>query len=221
VDSLGLEQMEIPESPGTVRVSPAAIIERRRNDGSSSEGPTAITAVTQVVLAHTEVEDQLVGQERGQEEPDCSGSDLPPSSRPDTPIASSPIPVLESGTILEGQSAEAVQECTPRAQIASRAVSPAGDFACPKRGSSVNVRDITFLHAEGHRETASGPEYQFVGKIWLRADVGVPFDLLRVYRREIARKERLATLRTRKRPSEEVDIMEATEGSARKKVKYI
>jgi hypothetical protein len=219
VDSLGSEQMEIPESPGTVRVSPAAIIDRRRN-GGSSEGPTAITAVTQVVLAHTEVEDQLVGQEQGQEEPDSSGSDLPPSSRPDTPIASSPIPVLESGTILEDQSAEAVQECTPRAQIASRAMSPARDFACPERGSSVNVRDVTFLHAEGHRETASGPEYQFVGKIWLRADVGVPFDLLRAYRREIARKNRLATLRTRKRPSEEVDMVEATGRSARKKVKH-
>ena len=83
VDSLGSEEIEIPESPGTVRVSPAASVERRRNEGDSSEGPAATAAVTKVVPAHTEddigVEDQKEGQEQEWEEPDRSGGDLPPS----------------------------------------------------------------------------------------------------------------------------------------------
>lgn len=56
MDSLGSEQIEILESPSTVRISPAVIIERRRNRGSS-EGPTAITTVTQIVLTYIKVED--------------------------------------------------------------------------------------------------------------------------------------------------------------------
>ena len=42
---------------------------------------------------------------------------------------------------------------------------------------------------------------------WLRAGLGVPFDLLRNYRRQVAQKDRLATLRKgrRKRATEEVD----------------
>ena len=194
VHSLGSEEMEIPESPSTVRVSPAASVERRHNNRNSSEGPTATAAVTQVIPPHTEVEDQPEGQEQGQEEPDSSGGDPPPSRQPDTPIPSSLIRVLESGTILESQSAEAVQECRPRAQTASRAASPARDFARPEGGICVNIGDITFLHVEDHRETASGPEYLFMGKMWLGADAGVPFDLLRAYRREITRGDRLAVV---------------------------
>jgi hypothetical protein len=76
VDSLGSEEMEIPESPSTVRVSPAASVERHHNNRDSNEGPTATTPVTQVIPPHTEVEDQPEGQEQGQEEPDSSGGDL-------------------------------------------------------------------------------------------------------------------------------------------------
>jgi hypothetical protein len=77
VDSLGSQEIEIPESPSTVRVSPAASVERYHNDRDSSEGPTATATITQVVPAHTEVEDQPEGQEQGQEESGSSGGDLP------------------------------------------------------------------------------------------------------------------------------------------------
>ena len=56
---------------------------------------------------------------------------------------------------------------------------------------------------------------------WLRADAGVPFDVPRVYRREVAGKDHLATLSIQKRPRGEVDIVEATGWSARKKIKYV
>ena len=85
VDSLGSEEMEIPESPSTVRVSPAASVKRHHNDRDSSEGPTATAAVTQIIPPHTEVEDQPEGQKQGQEEPDSSGGDLPSSRQPVTP----------------------------------------------------------------------------------------------------------------------------------------
>ena len=114
---------------------------------------------------------------------------------------------------------EAVQECRPRAQIESRAVSPARDFARPEGGIHVNVGDVTFLHVEGHRETASGPKYLFMGKMWLGADAGLPFDLLRAYTRDIARKDRLATLRIRKRTHEKADTVKAAWYAARKEVK--
>jgi len=98
-------------------------------------------------------------------------------------------------------------------------VSPARDFARREGGICVNVGDVTFLHVEGHRETASGPEYLLMGTMWLRADAGVPFDLLRAYGREINRGDRLATLRMRKRTSEEVDMVKAIGCSTRKKAK--
>lgn len=208
--------MEIPESPSLVRVSPAASVERHRNNRDSNEGHTTTAAVTHVISPHTEVEDRPEG---GQEEAYSSRCGLPPTRPPDTRIPLSPIPVLESGPILEGQSAEAVQECHPRARIASRAVSPARDFGRLEGGICVNLGDVNFLHVEGHRETATGPEYLFVGKIWLGADAGVPFDLLRAYRNETTRRDRLATLRMRKRMSEEVDIVKATGCSTRRKVK--
>ena len=50
---------------------------------------------------------------------------------------------------------------------------------------------------------------QDVGKMWLRPGAGVPPDLLQVYRREVARQARLATLRIRKRTSEEADVVKA------------
>lgn len=54
VDRLGSEEIEIPESPGSVRVSPAASVERRRHDGDGSEGLAATATVAQAVPAHTE-----------------------------------------------------------------------------------------------------------------------------------------------------------------------
>ena len=99
-------------------------------------------------------------------------------------------------------------------------MSPAQNFARHEGGICVSGGDVTFLHVEGHRETASGPEYKFMGRMWLPADAGVPLDLLRAYRREVAPKNRLATLRTRKRPSEEVDMVEATAYSSRKEVRH-
>ena len=56
VDSLSSEEMEIPESPSTVRVSPATSVERHHNNRDSSEGSTGTAAVTQVIPPHTEVE---------------------------------------------------------------------------------------------------------------------------------------------------------------------
>jgi hypothetical protein len=100
--------------------------------------------------------------------------------------------------IPECQCAENRQECRQRTQSASPIVAPARDVARTERGLGPSIGDVTFLHVKGQRETASGPEYQVVYKIWLRADVGVPSDTLRVYRREIARKDRLATPRKRK-----------------------
>ena len=100
-----------------------------------------------------------------------------------------------------------------------QAVSLARDFVHPEVGSCVDLRDITFLHIEGHRETTSGLEYQFVGKMWLQAEMCVPFNLLQAYTREVTRRDRLTTLRIRKRTSEEVDIVESTGYSTRKEVR--
>jgi hypothetical protein len=53
-DSLGSEEIEILESPSTVRVSLIESFERGRNDGDYSEGLAETATVTQVVPAHTE-----------------------------------------------------------------------------------------------------------------------------------------------------------------------
>lgn len=95
--------------------------------------------------------------------------------------------------IPECQCGENRQECRQRTQSASPIVAPARDVARTERGLGPCIGDVTFLHIEGHRKTASGPEYQVVDKIWLGADAGVSSDTLRVYRREIARRDRLAT----------------------------
>lgn len=63
VDRLASEDMEIPQSPSTVRASRPTSLERYRNDGDSSERPTATVAVSQVVPAHAEVDDQPHWQE--------------------------------------------------------------------------------------------------------------------------------------------------------------
>jgi hypothetical protein len=46
-----------------------------------------------------------------------------------------------------------------------------------------------------------------VAKIWLQPGVGILSDLLHVYRRDVARQARLATLRTRRRMSEEAGVV--------------
>ena len=127
-------------------------------------------AVTQIVAVDTKVGDRPEGQEQ-QEEPDSSEGDMTRSRQPNVPVPLSPILVRESGTFLEGRSVEAVLECRPPAQIASRAESPAMDFARPESGSCVNIRDVTFLRVEGHQETARGPEYLLLGKMRLAPDV--------------------------------------------------
>ena len=95
-------------SPSTVRVSSLATVGGHHNDRHSSERPTAIVAVTQIVAADTKVEDQSEGPEQAQEESDSSESDMTRSRQPDIPIPSAPIPVRESGTFVEGRSVEAV-----------------------------------------------------------------------------------------------------------------
>jgi hypothetical protein len=98
-------------------------------------------------------------------------------------------------------------------------VSATWEAAYTRGGPCVSIQDIAFLHVEVQQETAHGPEYLFVGKLWLRPGRVGPSDLLQVYRREVARRDRLATLRTRKRTKtgEEVEAVQATR---RKKVKH-
>ena len=153
-------------------MSSLATVGGHHNNRDSSEKPTAIVAVTQIVAVDTKVGDQPEGQEQAQEEPDSSEGDMNRSRQPDVPVPSSPIPVRESDTFLEGRSVEAdAGECRPPARIASRAESPAMDFARPESGSCVNIVDVTFLRVEGHRETARGPEYLLLGKMRLAPDV--------------------------------------------------
>jgi hypothetical protein len=211
-------------------VSPAASVRsRHHSDGDGGAGSTATAVITQALAASTETdsvveEQQEQEQEKeGQEWEEMSsgggGGGFPPSRQPDAPIPTSTIQLLESGMISERQSPEAVPDHHPGTQSASRIGSPTREAACTRSGPCVGIQDITFLHVEGERETARGPEYLFVGKTWLRPGAGVPSDLLQVYRREVVRKDRLATLRTRKRTSEEVDLVKATRCPARKKVK--
>ena len=70
---------------------------------------------------------------------------------------------------------------------------PIRDSACTE--SCIGIQDITFLQVEGQRETADGPEYEFVAKMWLRPGAGIPLNLVHVYRGDIAWQARLATLR--------------------------
>jgi hypothetical protein len=58
-----------------------------------------------------------------------------------------------------------------------------------------------------------------MAKMWLRPGAGIPSDLLHVYRRDVARQARLATLRTRKRMSEEAGVVKVKRRAAREKVK--
>ena len=81
---------------------------------------------------------------------------------------------------------------------------------------SMNVKGVTFILVDGRRDIANGREYRCMG--WFPANTLLPVCLLQDYNRRVAQKERLATLRKRARPSEEVELVEATVGGARKKV---
>jgi hypothetical protein len=96
---------------------------------------------------------------------------------------------------------------------------PVREVALMESRSCISLQDITLLRVEGQREAAGGPKYQFVTKVWLRPGLGIPADLLHVYRRDIARQARLATPKTRKRMSEEPGVVKIKPSAARKKVR--
>ena len=235
VDSLDLGQVEIPESPGAVQASPAASAQNRHSDEDSSAAAAAATTtitITQTVSPSTETdsvvedshEQQPEKEEHGKvekewQETNSGGDGSIPSWQPVAPIPASTIQLLEFGLCSDHQSPDAVPNHCSGTQGASEIMSPAGGFACAGSGPCVSIQDITFLQVEGQRDAVCEPEYLCVGKMWLRPGAGLPFNLVQVYTREVARKDRLATLRTRKRTCEEGDLMKATRCSARKKAK--
>jgi hypothetical protein len=145
---------------------------------------------------------------------------FPLSRPPEAPISTSTVRVLESSLISARQNPEVVQGYHARTQTASPVMLPAREVTRTESRSCISIRDITFLRVEGQREAASGPEYQFVTKIWLRPGAEIPSDLLHVYRKDVARQARLATLRTRKRISEEAGVVNVKRCAARKKVRH-
>ena len=232
VNSLDLGQVEIPESPGAVQASPAASVQSRHSDEDSSAAAAAATtvAIAQAVPLSTETDSVVEDpheQEREKEEhgkvekewqETISGRDGSiPSRQPDASIPASTIQLLEFGLCSDHHSPDAVPNHCPGTQGASQTVSPAVKFANAGSGPSVNVQDIAFLHIEGQRDAVGEPEYLCLGNMWLRPGAGLPSDLLQVYRREVARKDRLATLRTR--TCEGGDPVKAARCSARKKAK--
>ena len=142
-----------------------------------------------------------------------------PSRQADAPIPASTIQLLDFGLFPHGQSPEDVPNHHGGTLGVSQIVFPPGKFACTGSGPFVSLQDITFLHVEAQRDAVGEPEYLCVGKMWLRPGSGLPFSLLKVYRSEAARKDRFATLRTRKRTCEAGDLVEAARCSARKKAK--
>ena len=222
---LDAEQVEIPEAPGAIQVGLASSIQHSNEDGGVGSGASA--AITLPVAACTvegsSVEEQLEqeNEEQQREETNSDSGSVASSRQPEAPILPSTIRVLEHSMIPERQSPEAVRDCCLRTQGASRNMSPAREAACTERRPCVSIQDITFLHVEGQRATPCGPEYQFVGKMWLRPGAGVPPDLLQAYRREVARQARLATLRTRKRTREEADVVKEMRCSVRKKIRRV
>ena len=236
MESLDLEQVEIPELPGAVQASPGASVQSSRHseeDSSAALVAAATAATTQAVPHSTETEsvvedpheqerekDEHGKAEKEWQETNSGGDGSIPSRQPDAPIPTSTIQLLEPGLFPDRQSPEDVPNHHPGTQSASQIVSPAREVACTPSGPCVSIQDITFLHIEGQRETAYEPEYLCVGKMWLRPGAGLPSDLPQVYRREVARKDRLATLRTLKRTSEEVDLVKVARCSARKKAKW-
>ena len=237
VDSLDLGQVEIPESPGAVQASPTASVQSRHSDEDSSAAAAAATtaAIAQAVPPSTETdsvvedsheqerdkEEHGKGEKEWQETHSCSDGSLP-SRLPDALLPTSTIQLMGLSLGPDHQSPEPVPNHCLGTPSASQIVSPTGEVACAGSGPCVSIQDITFLHIEGRRETVCEPEYLCVGKMWLRPGAGLPSDLLQVYRREVARKDRLATLRTRKCEGGDLvggDLVRAARCSARKKVK--
>jgi hypothetical protein len=226
VNSIDLEQPEIPESSGAIQVCPAISVPScRHSDGDGGGGSAAATAITEAIAADTE-EDSSVEEQQDQEKEEQEregtnndGSSFPPSRQPEALIPASTVQVLESSLISQRRSPEVVQGYRTQTQAASSIMLPVREVACTDSGSCISIQDITFLRVKGQREAAYGPEYQFVAKMWLRPGAGIPSDLLHVYRRDVARQARLATLRTRKRMSEEAGVVKVKRRAAREKVK--
>ena len=96
-------------------------------------------------------------EEQEWEETNSDSGSVAPSRQPDSLIPASTIRVLEYSMISERQSPEAVRDCCPRSQSASRNMSPVGEVACTERRSCVSIQDISFLHVEGQRATPYDP----------------------------------------------------------------
>jgi hypothetical protein len=122
MDNLDLEQVEISESPGAIQVTPVTSVEsRHHSDGDGGAGLAASPVITQSVAASAETDSsfkkqQEQEQKKGQEweETYNGGAGSLPSRQPDAPIPASTIQLLESGSISERQSPEAVQDHYPQ-----------------------------------------------------------------------------------------------------------
>ncbi len=226
MNSIDSGQAEIPESPGATRVRPVAsgVSHRPYNRDACGE-LAAITAITEAGATYTEedssVEEQQgqVKEEREREGTNNDGGSSSPRKQPEAPIPTSTVRVLESSLVSACRSQEVVQGCCTRNQTASPIVLPGREVYSSKRRSCIGIQDITFLRVEGQREAADGPEYQFVAKMWLQPGAGISSNLVHVYRRDVVRQARLATLRTRKRMSEEAGVVKVKRSAARKKIK--
>jgi hypothetical protein len=155
VNSIDLEQPEIPESSGAIQVCPVTSVpSRRHSDGDGSGGSVAATAITEAIAADTE-EDSSVEEQQDQEKEeqeregtnnDCSS--FPPSRQPEALIPASTVPVPE-----------VVQGCRTQTQTASLIMLLAREVACTESRLCISIQDITFLRVKGQREAAYCPEY--------------------------------------------------------------
>ncbi len=80
----------------------------------------------------------------------------------------------------------------------------------PRQEICVSLAEITFSSVKDHRESAHGTEYWVAGMVWLHPSSGVPLHLVEAYRKQMAREKRYATLRKRKRTTEEVEVAQGT-----------
>ena len=223
VISLDFEQAEIPESPSAIQGSPAmSVPSRHPSDGDSGGASAAITTITEAVAVYTE-EDSSVEEQQDQEKEEQErertvgdGGRFPPSRQSEAPISTSTLRVLKSSLVSTRQSPEVVQGCYAQTQTTSPIMLPAREVTCTESRSCIAIQDITFLRVEGQREAANGPESHFVTKIWLRPGAGIPSDLLHAYRRDVARRARLSTLRIRKPMSEEAGVVKVKTHACRR-----
>jgi hypothetical protein len=163
-----------------------------------------------------EKEEEEEEERRGREQNIGDSGEVLSGRQLDVLPLASPAEASTSDAIPEWQKTETVQLYRPRTQGGSQTTSPAEDTTGTKGGP--RTIDITILSITGQRETASGLEYRCLGEVWLPAERGVPPDLLRHYRGQVAQQDRLATLRKRKRKIGEVDSVGKSGGAARKKV---